>query len=309
MARTALILLAALLTAALMVVSSGHAGKQKAPAGFVQQFLYHSVEVDPGKSGQIVVNCPKGWLPLDGGLESDPSEAKVISSMRVSPTAWRFRVENLTDGPQVVTLWVECIKEIPGFKFKRAKPRFVVTKVGERKAVRVRVQCPAPLRPGGLGDKYIELVPGGRKVSAAGANDTAEIVSARPTARGHLVTLRGGTSETRVTLQQICVPEEYAAAARTRVPFDAPPGASRVSADCGKGRTPVGMSGFRFGRAVDATPGPAADGGMQLRVANDTGADVSGAMFVSCAKGRLKRTRLTGVTVDTEGGELTIGQG
>jgi hypothetical protein len=48
---------------------------------------------------------------------------------------------------------------------------------------------------------------------------------------------------------------------------------------------------------------------MQLRVANDTNREVAGAMFVSCAKGKLKRTRVTGVTVDTEGGELTIGQG
>jgi hypothetical protein len=310
MARTALILSAALVAATLTLVTPGQAGKSGPAAGYVQQFLYHSVEVDPGKSGHILVKCPPGWIALDGGLESDPRMATLIKSVPETPaTTWRFRVDLHSEQPEVVTFWVECLKPIPGFKPKAAKPRFVVTRVGRNKGLTVPIKCPKPLRPGGLADKYIELMPGGRKVSAAGTNDTAEIVSARPTARGHVVKLRGGSSDTRVALGQVCLPEEYPPAQRVRVPVEAPPGDFRVSADCGPGRTPVGMSGFAFGRSVGAAPGPARDGDMQLRVANDTDKKVSGAMFVSCAKGKLKRTRLTGVTVDTEGGELTIGQG
>jgi hypothetical protein len=66
--------------------------------------------------------------------------------------------------------------------------------------------CPPRTQPVGLGNRYIELEPGGPRARSAITGAPPRITGQVPGATGHTVTLVGGGVPARVHLQELCFP-------------------------------------------------------------------------------------------------------
>lgn len=327
MARPGLIFVV-LLAATFGTVSTAEAGKSGPRVFFEQQFVYHSIKLQKDQLVRFTVTCPRGWTVADGGLERDAKTAFLsVSKRKANRTrSWEFVAVDESHAEQVVTVWIECIRPV-GARFVKPKRRIVrATGIGvvvRQDIRRVPVYCPPEYKPIGIGERYVELMPGENRrpgVHAAASGDQPRIVSATPDRNGHVVTVVGGPVDTEVTIELVCHQDSLTTRSgqerrvsfdRSRVPVEAQPGTSSVSASCGDGRTPLGASSYAFGTGADAlfTPSPRPDGRVQLEVTNETGGTLSGTFHVTCTRGRLVRSRVTGVTVDTTGGPLTITSG
>jgi hypothetical protein len=327
MFRPALILALLLAAAAVGVPAIAQDPKPAAPAGFEQQFIYHSIKLPPKNAVRFSVTCPPGWTVQAGGLERDPATVWLpVSRVKAKSTRrWQFSAADLSGKEQTVTVWVACIrpkgaKRPPRFKVVRKDGILVVKQQISRPAA---LYCPPKYKPlGGTGERYVDVdLPGPRRVGvrAASAGDHPRITSAKPTRRGPDVTIRGGPSDTRATIDQGCYPDTFTTRRggeravtldRNKIAIQAPPGASRVSADCGDGRIATGSSySFDADADVVAAPSPGPDGDARLWVSNETARTVRGSFFVTCARGEVVKTRVTGIQVDTTTGPLTITQG
>jgi hypothetical protein len=321
------LLLAIAIGAAAPGVAKPPKPKPTAPAGFEQQILYISLELDPGeKVSAYWIDCPKGWDAEDGGLESDPSRTRVTGSEpggyhpdpALAKRSWVFDFENVTEERTVVTLWVACRrpKAVPKPVRKVVRKR-VPFAIPGLKATTIKPRCRKNTVPAGFGWSLLGPNPEPAKtgVAAAAVDDGARITGIKPTARGHEVTFTAGSDDVAGHLVQICFPEKVTTrkgerrrvtVERHRMTTMAPAGSSTVTSTCGRGRTSFGTPGFSTDPAVTVAPSVAPNGDPQLRVSNATGQPAQLTMFTSCTRGRVVHT---GVTVDTTSGPITITSG
>ena len=168
-----------------------------------------------------------------------------------------------------------------------------------------------------LGEKHIEVEPKGPRAAGA-TGDAARIVAAEPTATGFKVTAAGGTVDSKILVQVLCLDTEVVE--RDRAPRrmatskfsfarTVAPGSSTVGARCPAGQTPLTTTASlpRSG-AVHLLAAPQApDGSAGWSFAND-GPAARVRVHLACAAGAI--TKVTGdAVVETVVGPPVITQG